>query len=67
MAVGLIDEKVIVWKTNFDKSKSHEDLYKWDGHSMGVVDVKFNYNGNKLAVSSLDSCIRVWDVDLGTK
>lgn len=29
---------------------------------MGIVDVKFNKLGTKVAVSSLDSVIRVWDV-----
>lgn len=30
---------------------------------MGVVDIKFNADGNKLAVSSLDSIIRTWNID----
>jgi len=30
---------------------------------MGVVDVKFNKQATKVAVSSLDSMIRVWDID----
>jgi WD40 repeat protein len=30
---------------------------------MGVVDVKFNKQATKVAVSSLDSVIRVWDID----
>ncbi|EGR33522.1 WD repeat protein [Ichthyophthirius multifiliis] len=34
---------------------------------MGVVDIKFNPSGNILAVSSLDSYIRVWNVDEGQK
>ena len=34
---------------------------------MGIVDLKFNKEGNKLAVSSLDSHIRTWNVDLGEK
>ena len=32
-----------------------------------MVDLKFNSLGNRLVVSSLDSVIRVWDVDNGTK
>lgn len=34
---------------------------------MGVVDIKFNSAGNRIAVSSLDSMIRVWNVDDGEK
>lgn len=34
---------------------------------MGVVDVKFNKTGTRLAVSSLDSFIRIWNIDEGTK
>jgi len=34
---------------------------------MGVVDLKFNVEGNKLAVSSLDSHIRTWNIDDGNK
>lgn len=33
-------------KTNFTTEKTHEELYRWNGHFMGVVDVKFNDNGN---------------------
>jgi hypothetical protein len=34
---------------------------------MGIVDVKFNRQGTKVAVSSLDSFIRVWDVATSNK
>lgn len=44
-----------------------EEAYTWDGHTMGVVDVKFNFIGNKVAVSSLDSKIRIWDAETGQK
>lgn len=34
---------------------------------MGVIDIKFNDDGNRLAVSSLDSFIRIWNIDEGIK
>jgi len=34
---------------------------------MGVCDIKFNNLGNRLAVSSLDSMISIYDIDEGTK
>jgi len=36
-----------------------------EGHSLGIVDVGFNKN--KLAVSSLDSVIRIWDLEKSVK
>jgi hypothetical protein len=33
---------------------------------MGVIDVKFNKQATKVAVSSLDSVIRVWDIATST-
>jgi len=33
-------------KADFSKEISKQELFKFDGHMMGVVDVKFNLTGN---------------------
>jgi len=43
------------------------ELFKLDGHTLGVIDVAFNGEGNILSVSSLDSVIRSWNIDDGKK
>lgn len=53
-----MDETVFLWKTPV---KKETESVRLEGHSLGVVDVKFNKH--LLAVSSLDSVLRVWDLD----
>ncbi|KAM3139715.1 hypothetical protein pb186bvf_008173 [Paramecium bursaria] len=57
-AAGSLDETVFLWKTPV---KKETESVRLEGHSLGVVDVKFNKH--LLAVSSLDSVLRVWDLD----
>jgi WD40 repeat protein len=40
-------------------------MYKFKGNTLGVVDTKFNPQGKMLAVSSLDSMIRIYNIEEG--
>jgi WD40 repeat protein len=59
----LLDETVALWKGKVSKENEPSRL---EGHSLGIVDVKF-YNNSLLAVSSLDSVIRIWDLEKSIK
>ena len=37
-------------------------IFSKDGHTLGVVSTKFNHEGTRLAVSSIDSSIDVYDI-----
>ncbi len=41
------------------------EVYKFKSNTLGVVDIKFNPQGNMLAVSSLDSMIRIYNIEEG--
>lgn len=43
VAIGLLDEKVIVYKTNEDELK---EKMRFEANTLGVQDLKFNKNGN---------------------
>jgi len=43
------------------------EQFRLDGHTLGVVDLSFNNIGNVLAISSLDSTVRSWNIDEGKK
>jgi len=62
-AVGLLDERVIVWSTNYDELNEKKPLMTFENHNMGVIDLQFNPQGNRLAVSSMDSVIKIWNVE----
>ncbi len=62
--MGLLDENVYIFKHNMDQQQLSE-IYKLRGNTLGVVDVKFNAQGNMLAFSSLDSMIRVYNIEEG--
>ena len=64
MSAGVIDESVYVWNHNME-SQSLTEVYKFKGNTLGVIDTKFNPQGNMLAVSSLDSMIRVYNIEEG--
>jgi WD40 repeat protein len=57
--------KLIFRKANFEPF-DETAIMKKQGHMMGVIDVKFNKQATKVAVSSLDSVIRVWDIATST-
>ncbi|CAD8141631.1 unnamed protein product [Paramecium octaurelia] len=63
-AAGLLDETVALWK---DKVSKENEPQRLEGHFLGIVDVKFSNNGELLAVSSLDSVIRIWDLKKSIK
>jgi len=64
-AAGLLDEKVYIWKTDYENITEKKTEFLFSNHELGVIDVKFNVQGNSLAVSSLDSVIRIWNVEEG--
>lgn len=59
-AVGLLDESVAVWTGEI--KKENQENNRLEGHGLGVVSVVFSQNESKLAVSSMDSAIRIWDM-----
>eukprot|EP00828_Plagiopyla_frontata_P028546 TRINITY_DN3690_c0_g1_i4.p1 TRINITY_DN3690_c0_g1~~TRINITY_DN3690_c0_g1_i4.p1 ORF type:complete len:178 (+),score=43.68 TRINITY_DN3690_c0_g1_i4:36-536(+) len=59
LAAGLIDEKVYLFQNN--GAGQYDDYWKFEGNTLGVVDVKFNPQADQLAVSSLDSNVRVFN------
>eukprot|EP00105_Crassostrea_gigas_P025853 XP_011446568.1 PREDICTED: WD repeat-containing protein 61 [Crassostrea gigas] len=59
---GGIDDLVKVWKWTGEKLELRHVL---EGHQLGVVSVDMNLSGTLAASSSLDSHVRVWDVDTG--
>ncbi|CAD8149068.1 unnamed protein product [Paramecium pentaurelia] len=63
-AAGLLDETVALWK---DKVSKENEPQRLEGHFLGIVDIKFSNNGELLAVSSLDSVIRIWDLKKSIK
>ncbi|XP_014208711.1 WD repeat-containing protein 61 [Copidosoma floridanum] len=61
---GSVDDTVKVWE---HKNGSLKLKHKLTGHSLGVVSVAVNSDGSKCASSSLDSSLRVWDLESGEK
>ena len=64
LVTGSVDDTVKVWEL---KDKSFQLKHKLTGHSLGVVSVAVSSDGSKCASSSLDSSLRLWDVDSGEK
>lgn len=62
-SIGLIDERVVIWKDKIENYANLPEPKIREGHSMGVIDVKFNGDGTRMAVSSLDSIVRIYNVD----
>jgi len=61
---GSVDDTVKVWE---HKDGSLKLKHKLTGHSLGVVSVAVNSDGSRCASSSLDSSLRVWDLESGEK
>ncbi|KAG2498644.1 hypothetical protein HYH03_003390 [Edaphochlamys debaryana] len=60
LLTGSVDESVKRWDVT-DTGLS--EVYKQDGHGLGVISVAAHGTGQFAASSSLDSLIRVWDVN----
>ncbi|CAM9630416.1 unnamed protein product [Choristocarpus tenellus] len=58
---GSVDERARVWSSEL------ASLHSLKGHRLGVVSIKA-FNGGKAGVtSSIDSCIRFWDLESGSE
>ncbi len=64
-AFGTIDELAFVYEAHFG-GKGEKEYHRFEGHTLGVVDLAFNQGGNKLVVSSMDSRLRLWNIVEGT-
>nr|QEX51155.1 transcriptional corepressor LEUNIG-like isoform X1 [Cymbidium ensifolium] len=58
LATGGHDKKAVLWYTDTLKTKS-----SLEEHNLLVTDVRFNPNMPRLATSSFDKTVRVWDAD----
>ncbi|XP_062204731.1 transcriptional corepressor LEUNIG-like isoform X3 [Phragmites australis] len=58
LATGGHDKKVVLWFTDVLKVKS-----TLEEHSLLITDVRFSPGMTRLATSSFDKTVRVWDVD----
>jgi WD repeat-containing protein 61 len=62
IVTGSVDDIVKIWKWSND----HLELrHKLEGHLLGVISVDINRQGTIAASSSLNSQIRLWDIELG--
>jgi len=59
---GSVDDTVKIWKW-MDPGDKLELRHTLEGHQLGVVSVDVTQKGNVVASSSLNSQIRLWDVD----
>lgn len=64
VVTGSLDDTVKVWES---KDGGLKLKHKLTGHSLGVVSVAVSSDGTKCASSSLDSSLRLWDLDSGEK
>lgn len=64
IVTGSVDDTVKVWQV---KNSSLKLKHKLSGHSLGVVSVAVNSDGTRCASSSLDSSLRLWDLESGEK
>eukprot|EP01017_Pseudomicrothorax_dubius_P011623 TRINITY_DN1438_c0_g1_i1.p1 TRINITY_DN1438_c0_g1~~TRINITY_DN1438_c0_g1_i1.p1 ORF type:complete len:325 (+),score=83.87 TRINITY_DN1438_c0_g1_i1:42-977(+) len=65
LAAGTLDERVTLWDTKSLAEKDSVKSAEFDGHKLGVIDVRFNPSGSRLAVASMDSVVKIWNVDEG--
>ncbi|CAH1260001.1 unnamed protein product [Diabrotica balteata] len=64
IVTGGVDDLVKVWELQDDRLVLKHNL---EGHSLGVVSVAVSHNGKLCASSSLDSSMRIWDLEKGEK
>eukprot|EP00935_MAST-01C_sp_MAST-1C-sp1_P000163 g163.t1 len=59
---GSVDETVRSWT---QAEKGFEKAHEMGGHQLGVISMAVNRDGTECTTSSMDSQIRVWDVEQG--
>ncbi|CAL7938669.1 unnamed protein product [Xylocopa violacea] len=64
LVTGSVDDVVKVWE---QKNNSLQLKHRLTGHSFGVVSVAVSSDGSKCASSSLDSSLKLWDIETGEK
>ncbi|CAI2374906.1 unnamed protein product [Moneuplotes crassus] len=62
LATGFSDETVKIWKLNGLETDFKKPLATIEGLSLGASCLKFNSDGTRLVITSLDSKIRVYDI-----
>lgn len=75
IVTGSSDDTAKAWKWTEEPSPADQGdagsplalRYIFDGHSLGLVSVDINAEGTVAASSSLDSHIRLWDLDTGAQ
>lgn len=60
--MGFGDESIKIWELKDVKFDLANPIFSRDGHTLGVVSTKLNHEGTRLAVSSIDSSIDVYDI-----
>eukprot|EP01084_Bolivina_argentea_P152122 265413_1 len=58
---GSVDETAKVWTDDLSP------VHTLGGHRLGVLNIRTNSNGSVIATSSIDSCIRLWDLISGSQ
>ncbi|GJY38767.1 transcriptional corepressor LEUNIG-like protein isoform X2 [Tanacetum coccineum] len=61
VAIGGQDKKATLWCTN-----SRETKATLDGHSQAITDIRFSPSMLRLATSSQDKTVRIWDLENAT-
>lgn len=64
IVTGSVDDTVKIWE---QKDGSLKLKHKLTGHGLGVVSVAISADGTKCASSSLDSSLRLWDLESGNQ
>lgn len=65
---GSVDETVKMWTLGQSDTPALDHLHTWSGHTLGVVSIDVEPRGEFAASSSLDSFIRIWNIqDHSTK
>lgn len=64
LVTGSVDDAVKVWE---QKDNSLQLKHRLAGHSLGVVSVAVSCDGKKCASSSLDSSLKLWDLETAEK
>jgi len=62
IVTGGVDDTVKVWHWVGDKL---DERFKLEGHQLGVISVDIDETGTMAASSSLDSHIKLWDLEAG--